>query len=77
MIHLSYILRDKPTKNNMIGSLLYFFIKMSLLGFVSTFIIDPQTNLKKHSLFTSHVFYIDGSQNTKQLNDTFVLYSPL
>jgi len=47
---------------------------MSLLGFVSNFYKSPN-KFEKHSLFTSCVFYIDRSQNTKQLNDTFVLYS--
>jgi len=46
---------------------------MPLLGFVSNFYKSP-SKFEKHSLFTSCVFYIDRSQNTKQLNDTFVLY---
>jgi len=47
---------------------------MLLLGFDSNF-YNPLNKFIKHSLFTSCVFYIDRSQNTKQLNDTFVLYS--
>jgi len=64
-------------KDNLIGSLLYFYKnekKMSLMGFVSNFYKSPN-KFEKHSLFTSCVFYIDRSQNTKQVNDTFVLYS--
>jgi len=47
---------------------------MSLLGFVSNFYKSPN-KFEKQPLFTSCVFYIDRSQNTKQLNETFVLYS--
>jgi len=47
---------------------------MSLLGFVSNF-YKPPNKFEKQSLFTFCVFYIDRSQNTKQLDETFVLYS--
>jgi len=58
MIHLSYIVHYKQTKDNLIRSLLYFHEnkeeKMLLLGFVSNFYKSPN-KFVKHSL----LLYID------------------
>jgi len=48
MIHLSYIVYNKSTKDNLIGSVLYFY-KMLLLGFDFNF-YKSLNKFIKHSL---------------------------